>query len=152
MIRFNAFVRDLRRDTRGAAIIETAFTAPILAIMALGAYDVSMAVSRQTELQNAASEAVEIAIASPPDTSAKQDTLKSIVMTTTGLPTDKVVLTMKYRCGVSTTLTTNATCDTGVKMSTYVELAITDTYTPMWTSWGVGRPVTYNVTRRAMIS
>jgi len=46
----------LARDERGAMLIETAFIAPVLILMSLGAFQVSQVVARQTELQEAAAQ------------------------------------------------------------------------------------------------
>lgn len=152
MIALRTTLNRLRADKRGAAIVETAITAPILALMALGSYDISKAVSRQTELQNAAGQAVEIALATPPETTQQQTTLRNILRTTTGLTDSHVMITMKYRCGANTSLVgSSSNCDSGVSISKYLEVKLTDTYTPQWTAWGVGKPISLDVTRMVMI-
>ena len=52
-----SFLPKLKRDERGAMMIETAIVAPVLILMSMGAFQVSQVVARQTELQNAAAEA-----------------------------------------------------------------------------------------------
>ncbi|MFM5923997.1 MAG: TadE/TadG family type IV pilus assembly protein [Novosphingobium sp.] len=131
-------------------VIETAIVAPVLVLMSLGAYQVSGVVARQTELQSAAAEAAAIALASPPDTAAKQTVLKNVLMASTRLPTDKVAIAMRYRCGSAITLSTTA-CAAGQIQSSYVRIQLNDTYTPSWTHFGVGRPITYQVKRYVML-
>jgi len=46
--------RRLRSDERGAAVIELALTAPILATLVIGIVDISNAYSRQLSLEQAA--------------------------------------------------------------------------------------------------
>ncbi len=141
----------LLRDTHGTMLIETAIVAPVLVLMSLGAFQVSGMVARQSELQSAAAEASAIALASAPDTAAKRSTIKQVIMASTGLSQYHVVVAPIYRCGTSTTFQSANTCGTSAKLSTYVRINLTDTYTPMWTKFGVGRPMNYNVTRYVMI-
>ena len=50
----------IRRNEDGSMAIETAFVAPILLVLALGGFEVSSMVARQTELQSAAAEAAAV--------------------------------------------------------------------------------------------
>ena len=78
MIRaFRAFGRSFRRNQRGAVIIETAFVAPVLALLGLGAFQVSQAVARQHELQAGADDAAAMALAGWNDDTAQVTALKS---------------------------------------------------------------------------
>lgn len=142
----------LRHDREGAMIIETALVAPVLVLMSLGAFQVSTVVARQTELQSAASEAAAIALASPPDTIAKRAVLKNVVMASTGLPADKVTVSVAYRCDAQTSYTFNLNdCNSAQVVSSFVRIRLIDTYTPAWTSFGVGSPINYNVVNHVMI-
>ena len=137
----------LLRDQRGTMVIETAVVAPVLVLMSLGAFQVSTLVARQSELDSAAAEGAAIAIASPPNTSAKLTTLQQVIMTSTGLAASNVVVTAAYRCNSSTAyVTTSTSCTSGV-ISHFVKIYITDTYTPKWVHYGIGSPITYRVTR-----
>ncbi|HVR89635.1 MAG TPA: TadE family protein [Novosphingobium sp.] len=146
-------LRELRRDTWGTMAVETALVVPVLALLSIGGFEVSAMVARQNELQGAAAEAGQIALAASPDTDAKRATLKNIIVTSTGLPASKVTITMKFRCGATTTLqTTNNCANASDKVSTYVEIYMTDTFVPSWKKFGVGTNMTYRVTRRVMLS
>ena len=57
------FLCSIRRDRRGTMAIETTIVAPVLALMAIGSFEVGSMVSRQQELQSAASEAESIILA-----------------------------------------------------------------------------------------
>lgn len=147
MHRLAAHLATLCHDTRGTMVIETAIVTPVLVLMSLGAYQVSALVARQSELDSAAAEGAAIAIASPPDSSAKLTTLHDVLVTSTGLPTGNVVVTAAYRCNASTAYVTSASsCSSGV-VSNYVKIYLTDTYTPTWVQYGIASPITYRVTR-----
>lgn len=141
----------LWRNQDGAMLIETAIVAPVLVLMSLGAFQVSGMIARQSELQSAAAESAAIALAASPDNAAERDTIKQVIMTSTGLPESKVTVTEMFRCGSNTSLVATATgCGTGER-SRYVKIDLTDTYTPEWVNFGVGTPMTYRVTRYVML-
>lgn len=152
MMQLARFFSRLRQDREGAMIIETALVAPVLVLMSLGAFQISSIVARQTELQSAAGEAAAIALASPPDTIAKRTVLKNVVMASTGLPADKVTVSVAYRCDAQTSYSFNANdCNSAEVISSFVRIRLTDTYTPAWTNFGVGSPINYNVINYVMI-
>jgi Flp pilus assembly protein TadG len=145
------FLRRLLRDKRGTAAIETALVAPVLVLMSLGSFQVSTMVARQAELQSAIAEASAIALAAAPDTEEKRATLRSVIQTSSDLNANHVTVTAMYRCGTTTALVdVNTGCGTD-KVSNYVKIVLTDTYTPVWTSYGVGRPLNFSVTRYVLI-
>lgn len=139
-------------DQAGAVLIETAFVAPVLVLMALGAFQVSGIVARQTELQSAATEASAIALASTPDTPAKRATLQQVVMASAGLSSQHVVVSEAFRCGAETTYRTNSNACGSSDYSRYVKIQLSDTYTPTWTQFGVGSNLNFSVTRYVMLS
>lgn len=143
----------LARDARGTMAIETAFVVPVLAVMSIGGFEVSGMVSRQSELQSAVSEAAQIAIASTPDEQSERNTIKSIIMASAELPASKVMLSNEYRCNSNTALVTSlASCATSDSVTTYLRIHVTDEYTPAWTEFGIGRPLTYRITRRVIVA
>lgn len=151
MIAAHKLLARLARDERGAMLIETAFIAPVLILMSLGAFQVSQVVARQTELQEAAAQAASIAMASAPDTAAKRTVVKNVIVAQTGLAADKVTITEKFRCGTATTFVDSASLCVGVKVANYVLIQIDDTYTPLWARWGFGSALTFNVDRYVMV-
>lgn len=141
------------RDERGSVVIETAFVVPILAVLALGGFEASRIVSRQVELQTAASEAAAIVLANPPDEAAERSTVESVVEASTDLEADQVTFAHLFRCGSATTLVSDSdTCATTDDISEFIQMTITDTYDPIWTSFGVGSALNYRVRRRVQIS
>jgi Flp pilus assembly protein TadG len=153
MIARKEHISQLVADNRGSATIETAFVIPVLAIMVFGGFEVSSIVSRQTELQTAAAEATAVVLARAPKDASDRATLEQIIETSAGLPANKVSLSLKYRCDVEEDLEDNATsCSTTAVVSEFVVITMEDTYTPVWTEFGVGQPINFNVTRRVQIS
>ncbi len=151
MIAARKLLARLARDERGAMLIETAFIAPVLILMSLGAFQVSQVVARQTELQEAAAQAASIAMAAAPDTAAKRTVVKNVIVAQTGLAAEKVTVSEKFRCGTDTTFVDSASLCVGVKVANYVLIQIDDTYTPLWAQWGFGSALTFNVDRYVMV-
>lgn len=153
MISLVSLIKGLRENAAGAIAVETAIIAPVLVMLSLGTFDASKLVARQTELQSAAGIVESIALSSSPDTPEELATVKQIIMTSTGLSADQVELTNSYRCGIESTLVTpKTTCALTDVVSTYLTVNLTDTYTPVWTNFGIGSPIQYNVTRRVAVS
>lgn len=146
-----AGLRALRADERGAVAVETAIMAPVLVLMSLGSFQISMIIARQAELQNAVFEASSIALASPPVTETQRATLKSIVMTSTKLPSDKVTVASTYRCGQQSTMKTGSPDCGGDKTSIYVKLELRDTYRPVWSKYGLGNALNFKVNRYVLV-
>ncbi len=147
-MRADLVLRRLFRQSDGAMAIETALVAPILVLLAVGSYQVSGVVARQTELQSAAAEAVAIALAAAPDTTAKRATVERVIETSSGLSPDKVTVSAAYRCDDSRAYVTSTNLCTSPKVvSSFVRIDLRDTYSPPWTRLGVGRPINYNITR-----
>jgi len=145
--------KELYRDADGSIAIETAFVAPLLAMLSLGGFEVSAMVARQTELQSAASEAEAIALAASPDTAAERATVKSVIMASTGLEANEVAIAEKFRCSdAAVIVATETACEEDTTVWKYVEVTLSTTYTPTWQNWGFGQTINYNVVRRVMIS
>lgn len=142
---------ELRDDVCGTMVIETAIVTPVLVLLSLGSYQVSMMVARQSELDSAAAEGAAIALASPPDTTAKMTTLHDVLVASTGIPTGDVQVTSAYRCNAATAYVT-AACSSGQVSANYVKIYLTTTYTPTWTEYGIGSAITYRVTRYVQYS
>lgn len=140
-------------DQRGAVAIETAIVAPVLALLSIGAFQVSAVVARQSELQSAAEEAEAIALASSPDTEAELITLKQVLMASARLGSDQVTLARLYRCDSEARLVSNGdSCGAEAEVSSFVRITLTDTYTPQWTQLGIGRPIALRLVRTVQLS
>ena len=140
------------RDECGAMDIETVIVAPVLVLMALGAFEVGSVVSRQQELQSAASEAEGIILAASGGTGADSAQIEAVIEDSLGLSETQVTLQQRFRCNTATAMVTNAAdCGSVVPIYQYVQLQVTDTYTPVWTKYGVGSPVSYSVSRTVQV-
>jgi Flp pilus assembly protein TadG len=150
-MRLRPLLACLRRDERGTMMIETAIVAPVLILMSMGAFQISEVIARQSELQGAMAEASGIAVSAPPDTADERTVLKSVIVASTNLDADKVTVAEKYRCGAATSYVDNASDCVGTEVSSYVLIQLDDTYTPVWTQWGFGQPLNFNVNRYVMV-
>lgn len=140
-------------DGRGSMAIESAIVAPVLATLALGSFEVGSLVSRQHELQTAASEGESIALAAASGATLEVSTLEDILETSMGLEDDQVTVALRFRCNDEEELqTTVGSCDEDDVVNNYVRIDVSDTYTPVWTKFGVGEPVDLAAERMVQIS
>lgn len=143
----------LLRDIAGTAVIETAVVTPILVLMSLGTYQVSQLVARQQELQAGADQAMSIALGGWNNDNTQIAAMKNVIQRTTGVTASNISITQVYRCGSdSSYVTDKSTCATGKVISGFLKLKLNDTYTPMWTNFGVGAPVSLSVARMVQVS
>ena len=147
----------LRADERGAAIIELALVAPVLALMAIGVVDMSNAFSRKLALEQGAQRAIEkIMQTTEVDTVENTLTTEAVCQvngtnsdgtckTSPINATDDVTVTWRRECIDSAgSFTTSQTYSTSVafdadsalcgtaREADYVEIAVRDKYTPMF--------------------
>ena len=148
---FASFARRLWHDAKGIAAVETVLVMPALLAMALGAFEVSRMIARQTELQAAMAQASSVALATEPTSDARRATLQGILQTSTGLGANNITLIAAYRCGTATAYVSDATTCGTARVSSFLKVTITDSYTPTWTQFGVGSALSFNVTRYVMI-
>jgi hypothetical protein len=141
----------LLRDVCGTMAIETAIVAPVLALMAIGVFEVGTLVSRQQELQSSASEAEGIILAAAAGAGTNSAKIEEVIEHSLNLDPEQVTLTQRFRCDAAETLTADAAgCDDERPIYQYVVLHVTDTYTPVWT-WFGSKPHTYNVERTVQV-
>jgi Flp pilus assembly protein TadG len=147
-----ALIPSLLRQQSGSVTIEVAIVAPVLLLLSLGGFDASSMVARQTELQSAAAEAAAIVQAVPPTDDASRTTVRDVLKVSAGLSDDQVSVVEIYRCGTSTAYVTTNNCSAGEHVSKFIRATLTDTYAPVWTNFGIGGPVDYDVVRTVQIS
>lgn len=154
MARFNSFLVRLIGDTTGSVVIETAIVAPVLILLGLGTYDTSRIIARQSELQAGSTdvEGIVFAIAGA-SSGTNVSTIKSVLKNSLSLNDSQVTVVKMYRCNTDTALvTSNTTCASNDVISTYVQVTLTDTYTPTWTRYGIGSPFNYRLVRTVQVS
>ena len=122
-------LKRLRYDERGAAVIELALVAPILATLTVGVLDLSNAFSRKLALEQAAQRGVEKVMQTTGELKV-EDTMANEAASAAGVPVSQVTVTFTMTCaGVSTDPTTE--CADNSTEVRYTELNIWDTYTPI---------------------
>ena len=141
------------RDNRGSVVVETALVAPVLALMSVGAFQVSQAVARQHELQTGADDAASLALAGWQHDTGDINAIRQVIQRTLSLNANQVTLARKFRCGTNTALVDDrATCTPGTIVTSYLQIRLTDTYRPMWADFGVGSDIDYDVRRLVVVS
>ena len=146
----------LPADDRGAAVIEMALIAPVLALCVIGIVDVSNAYSRKLGLEQGAQRAVE-KIMNTTENATVETTLANEVKcqvngsTTSGgvttcntSPTQTITVSWRLDCTTGGALTSTATtssatydalvgaCASPSTRAGYVQVTVTDKYSPMF--------------------
>lgn len=137
----------------GSVVVETAIVAPVLVILGLGAYDTSRIIARHADLQAGSTDVEGIILAVASGSATNVQTIKGVLQNSLNLPSNKVTVTKVYRCTVDDDLVNSASdCESNDVVSTYVQVTLTDTYTPMWTKFGIGSAMNYSLTRTVQVS
>lgn len=144
----------LRADERGAAIIELALVAPMLALITVGVVDLSNAYSRKLALEQGAQRAIE-KVMQTTELDTVENTLKTEAVCqvnglnsngtckTSPISASNVTVTYRLECNnagsiVSTQSDTdsaafdNLDCNGTEKPQRYIEVKVTDSYQPMF--------------------
>ena len=141
-------MRKLFRNERGAAVIELAMVAPVLALMTIGIVDMSNAYSRKLNLEQAAQRAIEKIMQTTQDNTV-DDTVKAEAVCqvngtnadgsckTSPITTNNVTVAHRTECvdadgTVHVQADPNTDCLGTQTTRTYVSVTVTDTYTPMF--------------------
>jgi Flp pilus assembly protein TadG len=151
----SACIRRLRRDERGAAVIEMAMIAPVLALCVIGVVDVSNAYSRKLALEQGAQRAIEKIMNTTENATVESTLATEAVCQVNGMNSDgtcktspistsNVTVTWRVDCtsasgSVSTqTTTSSATYDSYLTStcvgtrSGYVQVTVNSTYSPLF--------------------
>jgi Flp pilus assembly protein TadG len=145
----------LLRDAGGAAVIEMAMVAPVLALGVIGIVDISNAYSRKLALEQGAQRAVEKIMQTTSYTTVESTLANEAICQVNGMNSDgtcktspitssDVTVTWRLQCTtsggtVSNQTTTSSTtfdtylCPSGTaSQAKYVQVALTDKYSPMF--------------------
>ncbi len=139
-------------DQRGSTLIETALVAPALLVMALGTYDAGQMIAQQHRLQSGAADVESIVLAVANGTATDVSAIRTALVNSLELNASKITVERVYRCNAQDSLSSQASCGNGQRMSTYVRVTFVDTYTPTWNDFGIGGPVNYRVQRLVLVS
>lgn len=151
--KLSALLGRLRASTHGSVVIETAIVAPVLVMLSLGTFDVSRMVARQHELQTGATDLEGIVLAVAKGIGTNEATIRTALSSSLNLPLNKVTVVKVYRCGSDTsTVAAISACPDPINTSIYVKVTLSDSYTPIWTKFGVGGPLNYNLVRTVQVS
>lgn len=132
-------------NQEGVVTIELAIAAPVLAIMSYGMFDVANAVAHRNSMQQASEEVALLVMAKPPS-DGNVDYIKAAAAEATGLDTEDISAEVIHFCNDEEQETLD--CDTDEDSASYVVMNFSDSYTPMWVSFGVGGPIDMSVTRK----
>lgn len=146
----------LLTDARGAAVIEMAMVAPVLALAVIGVVDVSNAYSKKLALEQAAQRAIEKIMNTTEDTTVEATLANEAICQVNGTTTSNgvttcnaspitasdVTVTWRLDCMTSGSTTSQSTTDsttydgylqscTGTRVG-YVQVTVRDKYTPLF--------------------
>ena len=123
--------RNPLRDERGAAVIELALVAPLLALMTIGIIDVSQAFGRRLTLEQAAQRAIEKVMQTTGDTTP-EETIKAEAAAQGNVSEDDVVVTYRLECDGEVVVDFDTECDVGAAESRWLQVTVSGTYEPMF--------------------
>lgn len=147
----------LKRDQRGATIIELALAAPFLAAMVIGMSDLSRGYSEKLEIEQVAQRAIEKAMQGMQgdDSTDIFKTLRSEAAAAAGVPESAVTVRYWLECnGVSQNTSPSSmekdyekVCPSGQVYARYLNVRIAKSYSPMFsTKWaGANADGTYTL-------
>ena len=142
--RFNV----LARDARGAAVVELAIVAPMIALLTVGVVDLSNGFSRKLKIEQAAQRSIEKIM----NTSAS-DTIEATLAAEAAhqgdVPIDQVQVSYRLEC--DGTQTDAEECPEDQESTQWVSVTVTDSYEPMFARYfsGIDGDGTYHLSSTA---
>ena len=127
----------LSRDSRGAAVIELALMAPILATMVVGAVEISAGYSARLQLEQSAQRIVEKWQGNNFDTT-KIDAYKTEAAAAAGVATTAVTIDYWVECSGTRQGSFTSTCSSLAVTARYATIDIQKNYTPMFSTRFLG--------------
>ena len=119
----------LGRDERGAAIVELAIIAPMIALLTVGIVDLSNGFSRKLKIEQAAQRSIEkIMNTSASDTI--EATLAAEAADQGDVPIDQVDVNYRLECDGA--LTDAAECPEDQESTQWISVTVTDSYEPIF--------------------
>lgn len=131
----------LWRAERGAAIIELAFVAPVIALMTVGVVDLSNGFSSKLRLEQAAQRSIEKVMQTTGITSVEDTIANEAICQVNGTnqdgsckatPITAANVTVTHRLECDGVLTTDPDCAAGQVESRWIQVTIWDDYEPLF--------------------
>ena len=121
----------LRRDERGAAIIELAIVAPVLALMTIGVVDMANGFATKLKLEQAAQRAIE-KVMQTTGNGTSEDTIKAEAASQAEVAVDNVTVNFRLECDGTLQADPNGECLDTQKTSKWVTVTVNDKYKPLF--------------------
>lgn len=121
----------LRRNERGAAVIEMALAAPILAMLLIGMVDLSRGYSSKLQLTQAAQRSIEKVMQGTQNETVF-NALKAEAASAAGVPQANVTVDWWLECDGTRQANYDTTCPNGATFARYLSVDISKTFTPMF--------------------
>ena len=136
-------VARLRRDDRGASLVELAMIAPILLVTVAGSIDCARLLSTKLRMQQAAERAVEMASAGGIRTSASSSvqTLMQTEASAAAPSSSQVSVSTWLECNGTKQADFDGDCNSGDQVARFASVSIAGSYTPSF-PWLFGRTAT----------
>lgn len=126
------FLRKLRRDGRGTAVIELAVVSPMIALLTIGVVDLSNAYGRKLKIEQAAQRSIE-KIMNTSATDTIENTLAAEAAHQGDVPLDNVTVSYHLECdGVATDA---EECGEDQQTAQWISVTVTDAYEPIFTTY-----------------
>jgi Flp pilus assembly protein TadG len=141
-------LKALSRDSRGAAVIELAIVAPMIALLTVGIVDMSNGFSKKLKIEQAAQRAIEkIMNTSASDTI--ENTLAAEAADQADVPLDHVTVTYRLECDGAQTDAVE--CAEDQVTSQWITVTVIDSYEPMFARHfaGISGDGTYHLSATA---
>ena len=131
----------LCREQRGAAIIELAFVAPVIALMTVGVVDLSNGFSSKLRLEQAAQRSIEKVMQTTGITSVEDTIANEAICQVNGTnangtcktaPITAANVTVTHRLECNGVLSANVDCAPGEVSSKWIQVTIWSEYTPLF--------------------
>lgn len=134
----------LRRDERGAGVVELAILLPVLALMTTGIIDLSNGISERLRLHRAVHQTLEMAAAhrvqvGPEDNHPSYDFLAAAAAEAAAVPEDQVKLTTWLECDGVEQPGFYDSCTPGQAIARYVQIRVESNFTPTFDYGPLGR-------------
>ena len=121
----------LRRDERGAAIIELAIVAPVLALMTIGVVDMANGFATKLKLEQAAQRALE-KVMQTTGNGTSEELIKAEAASQAEVAVENVTVNFRLECDGTLQADPNGECLDTQKTSKWVTVTVNDKYKPLF--------------------